>query len=82
MSNYRLPSIEERLCRLEAEANVGVDQVARRALKRLIDSLESQRSGYERLNSDLKNEVSALRSVVSNDVKALKRRVRELEQGA
>jgi hypothetical protein len=81
MSNYRPPSIGERLCRLEAEANVGVDQVARRALKRLIDSHQSQRD-HGRLISDLENEVSALRSVVSNDVKALKRRVRELEQGA
>lgn len=49
MPNYKLPSIEERLCRLEAEAFVGVDQVARKELKRLIDSLEHQRSYYERL---------------------------------
>ena len=82
MPDYRLPSIEERLCRLEAEPTVDVDQVARRGLKRLIDSLENQRCDHERLISKLEDEVRDLRSVVRRDVMELKRRVRELEQGA
>jgi hypothetical protein len=45
----------------------------------LIDYLESQHSDYDRLISDLDDDVRDLRRVVSNDVKALKRRVRELE---
>jgi hypothetical protein len=81
MPNYKLPSIEERLCRLEAEAFVGVDQVARKELKRLIDSLEHQRSYYERLIR-LENNVSDLRSVAGREFMNLERRVRELEQGA
>jgi hypothetical protein len=82
MLNYRPPSIEERLCRLEAEAIVGVDEFARRGLKILIDLLENQRRDYERLNSNLEEEVSDLRSVVRRRVMELERRVRELEQGA
>jgi hypothetical protein len=81
MPNPRLPSIEERLCRLEAEAFVGVDPVARRHLKRLIDSLESHRN-HPRMISYLDNELSALRSAVKSRFIKLERRVRELEQEA
>ena len=70
MPNQRMLPIEERLSRAEAQASVGADQVD--GLKRLIDPLESQFSGYDRLISDLEDEVSDLRSVVG-------RRVREFE---
>jgi hypothetical protein len=56
-------------------------QVARE-LRHLIDSLESQLNDYDRLVSDLEDEVSDLRNVIRIRVMALERRVRELEQGA
>jgi hypothetical protein len=77
MSKQRMLPIEERLSRVEAQVIVGADQVA--GLRRLIDYLESQHSDYDRLISDLDDDVRDLRRVVSNHVKALKRRVRELE---
>ena len=76
MYKQRMLPIEGRLSRVEAQVIVGADQVA--GLRRLIDYLESQHSDYDRLISDL-DDVRDLRRVVSNDVKALKRRVRELE---